>query len=555
MKKYLCFVLLVGCLFVASYAQNDDQNLPTPSAFSPSEQSDFECDGAGGIFEMVLKKSSAEWSVTQIPEWMQVTEIIPEEGKVIFNVSPNPSAEPRNGVVIITSDDGKTQEYTITQKGGAEHLTVLTNHLSFDGAGGQQNVIVDANFNWEYTTSASWLQLSHQKVKLQVICSANDSVKQRNATITISGKEVSQTIMVTQSEGETVFDVTGAEDNKLSFGAAGGENNSLKVSCNDDWGVENTTSWLKITPSENAVVVQCEANPWAESRTATFELVTAFEKKSKTFTVEQKGAEPRIDKVSLPFSGGERAVSDVRPHYRSVYLKGDKGDMRVKVHSNVQTWDCQIITEDTNWIVAEASPKDSLITLKIANNNGWKAREANVIVNAMGIMDTLNVRQNNRGYKGILDDYFDGGERTWKTTRFFVDVHGAECVGIRIGGFAKRWKFVEVSLLDFNLEYAYRELAFDWNPIVRGFLPFSRNANRWAAYMGMGVAVNVLNFNFREQPMRFTAFDGAHFLFEIGAEFHWKSRENISSRIFYRYDGYSSLGISFDFYKWTKKWK
>ena len=301
--------------------------------------------------------------------------------------------------------------------------------------------------------------------------------------------------------------------------------------------------------------MKCEANPWAETRTATFDVVTAFEKKTKTISVEQSGCEPRIDKISLPFSGGERAVSSVRPHYRSVYLKGDKGNMKVKVYSNVQTWTCRIVTDDTSWVKATASPKDSLITLILADNNAWTSREANVIVNAMGIQDTLNVRQNNRGYRGILDDYFDGGERTWKTTRFFVDVYGAECVGFRVGGLAKRWKFVEVSLLNFDVEYAYREMTFDWDPIVRGFLPFSRNANRWAAYVGMGVHVNVLDFNFREQPMMFKAFNGANFLFEIGAEFHWKSRDNISSRIFYRYDGYSSLGISFDFYKWTKKWK
>ena len=141
-------------------------------------------------------------------------------------------------------------------------------------------------------------------------------------------------------------------------------------------------------------------------------------------------------------------------------------------------------------------------------------------------------------------------------------MYGAESLGFRIGGLAKRWKFVEFSLLDFDVEYAYRvERAYqdviqafhvDWEPIVRGYLPLSRGGRHWAAYMGMGISVNL--FSLELFPNFSYYYRMPKFLFEIGAEFDWTKKDNLSSRIFYRYDGYSSVGISFDIYKWTKTW-
>ena len=504
---------------------------------------------------MELKKAPASWSVSQVPEWLQVSNFIMEEKKVEFNVSANPNAEIRIGTIQLTSDKGTTQEFTVIQHEGEELLSIQTDVLAFAGSGGQETVIIDANFKWSFSTSASWLQVNQQNNTLSVTCPTNELVLKRNATITISGKKRSQTIQVMQFEGDTYLSVSGASDSTITFDAAGGKNDTLRVNCNDTWKVKNNCPWIKVISSENVLDIQCEANPWAEHRTASFEVVTTYERQKKTIFVEQSGAEPRIDKISLPSAGGERSVNSVRPRFRSVFLKGNKGEMKVKLHSNVQNWEYRILSNEENWITAEASPKDSLLKLKLADNNGWKVREADVVFSAMGIQDTLHIRQNKRGYRGILDDYFEGGERVWKTSRFFVDVFAAQSTGFRIGGLSKRWKFVEFSLLDFSVEFDYdrfdKLFNINWEPIVRGYLPLSRSGNRWAVFIGMGTSVKMISL--AVAPTDFRYFNDVDFLFEIGAEFHWLKKDNISSRIFYRYNGYSSVGISFDFYKWTKK--
>ena len=530
------------------------------SVFLP-KQTKLLCNSEGGAFNFELKKAPDRWSVSQCPDWMQVTKVLVEEKKVIFNVNTNPKAEIRRGKVILKSDKGKTQEFTITQKDGEERLDVQNNTISFGGGGGQQSVIVDANFNWGYGTSASWIHLKKQNGHLYITCSANDYTTQRYSTVTIFGKSVNQTISVTQFEGDTYFSVSGVDNDPIRFGSSGGNNNKLIINCNDEWYVDNECSWIKVVPMANALVVRCEANPYAEERYASFDIVTVSEGQKKTVLVEQGGAKPSLEKITLPYSKGERKITKVRPRFHTMErLTGNKGELQVKVYSNVKNWNYEIVSDDVDWITPVAFQKDSLLILQISDNNGYYTRSACVVVDAMGQKDTLQITQNTRGAQGFLDDYFDGSERTWKTTRFFVDAYTGESVGFRVGGLAKRWKFVEFSLLNFDVEYVYHGLydnspdhAFfiDWEPIVRGYLPLSRKNRRWALYMGLGISVNVVSLSVA--PNAFFYYREPYVLFEVGAEFNWIKKDNISSRIFYKFDGCSSIGISFDFYKCSKK--
>lgn len=527
-------------------------------------QTKLECGGEGGTLVMELKKAPADWAVIQCPEWLRVAETHKEEKRVWFRVETNPRAEKRKGVIRLRSDKGKTQDFTVVQGKGEENLAVQTDHLSFENGGGSQTVVVDANFNWGYGISDSWIQLNKRgDGKLLVTCAYNAYPKERKATITVFGEDVTRNIDVIQFAGDTYFSVAGTTDSVILFRSSGGKNNKLRVSCNDEWNVTNDCSWLDVTRYGDAIIVRCQPNPWAERRSASFEVVTVSKNHTKTILVEQGGTKPVLNKISLPSKSGERSVYSVRPHYRSLYLKGNGGDLVAKVHSNIQSWHYNISPDDVNWITDGGTvPQDSLLKLHLYDNNGWMERDADVVITAMGFQDTIHIRQNVRGYKGLLEDYFEGSERTWKTTNFFLDLYGAESVGLRIGGWAKRWKFVEISLLDFDVEYAYRvERAYqdvvqafhvDWEPIVRGYLPLSRDGRRWAAYMGVGIAVNL--FSLELSPNISYYYKMPNFLFEIGAEFNWIKNDNVSSRVFYRYDGYSSVGISFDFYKWTKKW-
>ena len=196
-------------------------------------------------------------------------------------------------------------------------------------------------------------------------------------------------------------------------------------------------------------------------------------------------------------------------------------------------------------------------------SNLWKARNAVVQLKYAGLQKTISVNQKKFDYSGLSQSYFETVGGNWKTTRFFVDLYALESIGFRIGGLAKRWKFVEFSLLDFDFGYAHHianqldnrhhdNLRIDWEPIVRGYLPISRQNRCWSLFVGIGAAINVVEMEVPD--IKFNFLNTHSVLLEIGAEYKWKKNDNWSSRIFYRYDGCSSIGISFDLYKWSPKW-
>ena len=108
-------------------------------------------------------------------------------------------------------------------------------------------------------------------------------------------------------------------------------------------------------------------------------------------------------------------------------------------------------------------------------------------------------------------------------------------VGFNISAVNARWKPIELSLVNFNMNYNFLEGTFNvgWEPVVRGYLPVSRDG-RWAAFAGVGAHVDFI--------------DVSHFLLEVGMECQWN--EKFSSRMFFKYNGGCALGMSFDIGTW-----
>lgn len=139
------------------------------------------------------------------------------------------------------------------------------------------------------------------------------------------------------------------------------------------------------------------------------------------------------------------------------------------------------------------------------------------------------------GYAALYNDYFDTHAGDWRLQWFTIDFHGATTVGDNISIMNFRWKPVEASLLNLNLDYIHDGgFSLNWEPIVRGYLPVTHDG-RWSVYTGMGAHVSLYG-------------GSHHFLFEIGAEANWN--EKYSSRMFFKYNGGVAIGMSFSIGKW-----
>ena len=142
-------------------------------------------------------------------------------------------------------------------------------------------------------------------------------------------------------------------------------------------------------------------------------------------------------------------------------------------------------------------------------------------------------------------DTFDINAKLWNIEHYNEDVitdsdrnqnNGVE-VELKMASVKKDFKISEKKKykdnLNLNYDFIIRdEMDVAWEPVVRGFLPVTRDG-MWAAFVGMGAHVG----------MNYSAF-----LLEFGMECHWS--EKYSSRMFFKYNGTCAIGMSFDIGAW-----
>lgn len=339
----------------------------------------------------------------------------------------------------------------------------------------------------------------------------------------------------------------GLNDDEVEFSGSGGEDAHIWVTCSEAWKVSNNNDWFEVKTVGDNLRITCTANPDKEQREGQFYVITKSGTSAMIVTVLQDVKDPMSAKLNLS---------------KETLKVGENAKCYPIAVNTTEDWTTEMVEGD-KWCTVEKKNNGEL-SVCVEDNPG-KNRTATVKVKVIdGVEKLITVEQDKHGYQGITQSYFETLGGVWKTTLFFVDLHAGQSNGFRIGGLAKRWKYVEFSLLDFDVEYAFTlgnkedskvyfkssKIHVDWEPVVRGYLPVSRRNQCWSLFMGLGTSVHFLHYDLLESKVRLPYAD---FLFELGAEFYWSKKDNVSSRIFYRYDGYSSIGISFDLYEWHSK--
>ena len=345
----------------------------------------------------------------------------------------------------------------------------------------------------------------------------------------------------------------GLNDDEVEFSGAGGEDTHIWVTCYEGWKVSNNNDWFDVKVVGDNLHITCTANPDKEQREGKFYVISNSGTSAMIITVLQDEKSPMAATLDLS---------------KEALNVGENAKCYPIAVTTTEEWNAEVI-EGEKWCTVEKKNPGEL-SICVEDNTGSE-RTAMVKVKVVeGVEKYIAIEQEKHGYRGITQSYFETLGGVWRTTRFFFDLHAGESCGFRIGGVAKRWKYIEFSLLDFNVEYAFKigtdkesgEIKFgsskvhvDWEPVIRGYLPLSRRDQCWSLFMGIGTSVHFLHYDLLENKVKMPY---AGFLFEFGAEFVWSKKNNLSSRIFYRgcYDkfGYNSIGISFDLYEWHPKY-
>lgn len=402
-------------------------------------------------------------------------------------------------------------------------LAVGNTNVSFGPQGGTEIVKVTSNTPWGFGEYPDWILLSKNNGQLVIECSVNTSREGRSVDIMIQGEKGSSTkIHITQSRSNI-----SVSPRSITSGELGGTTYLVNVNSNDDWSVViPSDSWIIVKEIESGVSVSCDENPLAIERRGVFKVVTSGGE-SVEIGVLQRPSKPKLELDTI------------------VNVAWNTNDYKLRVDSNDPNWSstvvsggswCKIVKQEEHWLV-----------LSFNENDADFPRSAKIEISAKNISKEITITQGVNGYMALYADYFQNIGGKMRITPVSASIYGVGSYGLRVSGYMIRWKVAEIDLLNFNASFS-KSFLLSWEPMIRGYLPLQRNGNFWTAYLGVGRCVPVVDVPLKDE------YEAKHAgsVLEMGAEskLKWRGYDNISARIFMRIDGYFSLGVALDMYKW-----
>lgn len=467
------------------------------------EQSSYSASYEEGYILVELKYKSIK--LLDYPNWLETIEN-EDSKKVLFYIHKNPSLYEREGVIIVEYR-GTKYECSIVQEASPLFANV-TEHIGFAQDGGYGKIFVETNDTyWSVSSNANWIKTTRTDFGATVECENNPTKKKRSARIEIKfacGK--TQYVNVEQAIGRTTLSVP---QKTVQFNNFGGTNSNVVVNCNyDQWTATTDANWIKVERKYGGIRITCDKNYVANSRTATVTIKTNDAENLKEYiTVIQSEAEAYINVSPADYSA-----------------TGEEEIVSVNVTTNIPEWDVRCI-EGASWAMVRKTNQNTA-KVYLERNDENNSRTAVIKFYGHGKEAMVRLHQPNRGYRGRFKDYYAAnGDSRW--IWLSLDFHNISFMSVR-------YKSLEVPILNMNMDYFQDEFYIGLEPVLRGYAPISRNG-KWAAFVGMGLNVGLTD-------------DNIFFLYEMGVERQWNDK--YSSRMFFKYNGNWSLGISFDMGSW-----
>ena len=292
MKKLLLLLALFGLVFTACEGGLDnEENGGTPSVpkIELSQQIvdvEFEPDTY-----TVQVTSPCSWDAVSKNEWIVVKSGSGIAGtkELKFSVARNEQTEVREGTIVLTNSTfNLAAELYVIQKAFEPIVTIESEMLSFAAEGGEQEVIITANFEYEVSADVDWLTITKAENGIIVTTPNYAEVEERTADITISSEKYNTSKVVKVSQGAFVPTIT-IEPETLNFAAKGGSQ-KVTITANFEYEVSEDADWITISKSEKGILVTVTNYVEVEERTA--EITISSEKYgiSKSVKVVQEAA-------------------------------------------------------------------------------------------------------------------------------------------------------------------------------------------------------------------------------------------------------------------------
>lgn len=215
MKRRQLLLFISSLLLLLSCGGGDDGGGGTPAGGSEYlNVSDINIPKGNTTATLYVQASqNCEWEITSGESWVNFN---PQKGRgtqnVTVTVTQNPSSTEARMAIAQIKGTGIDQprEVKITQQPSSESLELNTSTLTFESAGGSQEVVITSNTHWTIAGVANWFTLSvdagDNDGKVVVNVSTNISKNEREAKLTIMGQGGTSKQLTVKQLGDTSTD-------------------------------------------------------------------------------------------------------------------------------------------------------------------------------------------------------------------------------------------------------------------------------------------------------------------------------------------------------------
>lgn len=201
MKKIINLMLLLICaLPMISCSGDNDEPTPKPDSDKTNvtlNPESYTATAQANTFTINVTTDAKEWTAYGSDDWMKVTPNA-SASTITVALTANTSAE-RTGSVTFKS--GQTRKEVSVKQ--LAPLSVAETSLYFQKEGGNKNVAVEYNGNWEATASEAWITCSKSGKDVVITVAANEG-NFRTGMVTVKTADEEATIEVKQEGNEEI---------------------------------------------------------------------------------------------------------------------------------------------------------------------------------------------------------------------------------------------------------------------------------------------------------------------------------------------------------------
>jgi len=412
MKKFLFLLTGLMCMLVSCGGGEDSPNEPTPTPNpTPNEPAasitmNTNIPSGGLAFDVKGGEKSVDfttnkdWTVTVAATtggatWCTASPTSGKQGDatVKFTVKENTDYDDRSVSVTIKAGTA-SKTFTINQK-GAEALLVTTTKYEVEQAGGEIEVEVQANIDYEMEiseTAKSWISEATTRAltthKHTFTIAANEEVEKREGEIVFKSGDKVETVKVYQAGGAVLV----LSQNEFNVSDAG-EVITIDVKSNIDFGVHMPdVDWISNEAatrgmSSHTLKYDIAPNETYDAREAEIVFYDKNSDLKETVKIVQ------VQKDAIIISN------------KSYEVKAEGETIEVKLSANVEF---DVTMPDVDWITQVTTRRLTEHTLyyKVAENTGEESRSAEIVfINKdTQLKETIQITQNG-AFKG---SYVDG---------------------------------------------------------------------------------------------------------------------------------------------------